>query len=195
MKSIVVLGIAVWATFGGLPETAQAAPITYTLSGTGSGSVNGTSFTNQAFTIMGVGDTVDLTTVSADKFPAVPLSSMSFTMSGFGTATPSNQMYMVNLYNLAADFLGFGNVSIGDGEVFFAAGSGAWDLVSSFGPVSATSAGSGYLPTNLGTVQLSGYTGPTTFTATLGSSAVPEPGTFAMLALGLSLSLVARRRK
>ncbi len=144
---------------------------------------------------MGVGDTVDLTTVTPEKYPAVPLSSLSFTISGFGTATVISQMYMVNLYNDSADLLGFVNFSDGYGEAFYAAGSGAWDVVSSFGPVSATSNGVGTLLTNLGFVHLEEDPGPTTFTAVLGSSAVPEPGTFAMLALGLSLSLVARRRK
>ena len=192
-KSSTLCGIAALAALAALPQTAQASLITYTLAGQGSGTVNGVAFTAQAFTITGIGDTTNLTTIFFNA-PAVPLSSLTFTINGFAAATATPQMYMANFNAFVPNNLGFTNLT-GNQFEQFSAGSGSWGVISSIGPVSATFSDSLQTPTNLGNVRITSFTGPTTFTATLGASSVPEPGTLAMLALGLSVGIVARRRK
>lgn len=144
---------------------------------------------------MGVGDTVGLTTVTANNLPAVPLSSISFTINGFATATASIQMYLANANSGVPNRVGLTNVDAFIGQTFEVAGSGAWNVVSCIGPLSATHFASGSMATNLGPVVISTFTAPTTFTATLGGSAVPKPSTLVMLGLGLCVGVVARRRK
>ena len=98
-----------------------------------------------------------------------------------------------------ADNLFFGDPQ-GDRAVlrFLAAGAGAWKVISGVGPLSSTQAlgkTGGPTATNLGDVTVSSITGPTTFTAFLGGSAVPESSTLVMLGLGLCVDVVARRRR
>ena len=190
-------GLVALVTLGVMPQAAQAAPITYTLSGQGSGTFNGTIFTDQAFTVTGVGDTANLTTISGFNLPAVPLSAMSFTINGFATATASTQMYMSNLHSLVPNNLFFGDSLANPAFLrFLAAGAKTWNVISDLGPLSVSQAiglTGGPTETNLGPVTVSSITGPTTFTASLGAAEVPEPSTLVML--GLGLCVVARRRK
>jgi hypothetical protein len=68
---------------------ANAAPITYEFSGTASGAIGGTSFTDALVVFTGVADTDDVTSllVSGFTFYAVPLDHLTVDIAGIGTAT------------------------------------------------------------------------------------------------------------
>jgi len=108
-------------------------------------------------------------------------------------------MYVVNFNPFPRGQLVFWG-SAGDRAVlrFLAAGAGAWKVISGVGPLSSTQAlgtTGGPTATNLGDVTVSSITGPTTLTASLGGSAVPESSTLVMFGLGLCVDVVARRRR
>src|ERR1700722_1720801 len=79
-----VVLVTIFSFCGYVP--AQAQPIIYTISGVGSGSLGGNSFSNAPFTITAAADTSQIVTGSATFFE-VPNSSASIFISGLGTAT------------------------------------------------------------------------------------------------------------
>lgn len=105
----------------------KAASIEYAIKGIGSGELNGTSFTDSAFSIDLVGDTSQYDGVAVD-----PLSSASVTIDGLGTT----------VLNIATR-IGFNS---GNNAVFFSRSSGIdlfdfytsapVDLTTAFGPIS-----------------------------------------------------------
>ena len=67
---------------------AEAALITYQISGTGSGSIGGTSFSNASVTFTATGDTADVQSLFGGLFYANPLDTLTVTIAGIiGTAT------------------------------------------------------------------------------------------------------------
>lgn len=67
----------------------DAAPITYEFSGTGSGAIGGTAFTDALVVFTGTADTGDVVTISfmGSTFYAVGLDDLTVTIAGVGTAT------------------------------------------------------------------------------------------------------------
>ena len=113
--------------------TAFASPITYIYTGTGSGTIGGTPFTNAAFTITGQAETNDLASCGGSCQQINHLST-SVDISGVGTYTITSPLRTFlngtpglsrheppggDLYNLQGNFSG-------------------WDLVSNWGPVNTT---------------------------------------------------------
>lgn len=172
---------------------ASASTEVYTISGTGSGSLNGTAFSNSAFTFTLTGDTATLQnqglTTQID-----PLSTATATIDGFGPVTFSTATRLGQ--NNSTIF--FGNSAALD--LFdFLLGSPV-DLASSFGPVTGTdifalnqfvnvlTTGGNLSFTQSSSVQFSGVTGSDV-------SGVPEPSAWAMMLLGFGgIGLAMRRR-
>lgn len=91
--------VAVLVTFAAAPAM-RAAPITYLISGVGSGTVNGTPFANAAYVIRGVGDTASVTIISGFPFPgsaAMAPVSATIEIAGAGTATFAGAATLTNV--------------------------------------------------------------------------------------------------
>lgn len=88
MKSTLRCALVVAAVMG-FAQRAGATPITYTMSGTASGQIGGTPFTNALVTYTGQGDTANIQALSAGGSTvfANPFSMLTVNISGVGTAT------------------------------------------------------------------------------------------------------------
>ena len=183
----VVTASALWAC------PAYAASEIYTITGTGSGSLNGTAFSNAAFTFTLTGDPTTLQTLGLITV-IDPLTTATVTIGGLGPVT----------FGLDTR-LGQNNV-----EVFFSRASGGNDLfdfmlssgvnlASNFGPVTGTNvtalnqfinvatSGGNLTFTQSSSVQFSG---------TLSNTSLPEPATWATMMLGFAgIGFAARRNR
>jgi hypothetical protein len=89
MRSIFAsVGLAL-ALVGFAAQQANASPITYEFSGTGSGAIGGTSFTDAVVVFTGTADTANVVSFSllGDTFYAVALDGLTVNIAGIGTAT------------------------------------------------------------------------------------------------------------
>jgi len=74
-----------------LASTAYATPITYELSGTASGKIGTTTFTDAAVDLIGVGDTAGITSLFGGVIFGNPFTTFTITIGGVGTATITDQ--------------------------------------------------------------------------------------------------------
>jgi hypothetical protein len=88
MRSILLTAGLIVAV-AGLASRADAAPITYTVSATGSGTIGATSFTNKQVTFTGTGNTANITSpvFQGSTFYANPFANLTVNIAGIGTAT------------------------------------------------------------------------------------------------------------
>jgi len=177
------------------------APIIFTFTGSGAGSLDGTPFSLSDFTITGVGDTGSRT-----AFPggyAIGHTSASINIGGLGTLSfiTATETFVNNTNKRA----GFTNTTDGS-DLFYGpsnAALGTWDMLTSFGPVAGSGAilqwmGPPFDPTvttDQGVLRFNDASGfNATFQAVVRPSEVPEPGSLALAAFGL-MALVALRRR
>ncbi|MBX3476907.1 MAG: IPTL-CTERM sorting domain-containing protein [Brevundimonas sp.] len=197
MRKGMVAGLAVAAGLL-IAGTANAAPITYTYSGEGSGTVNGAPFANQAYSFVLQGDTTATTSGGTIN----PITSGTVTIAG--TACSGGcALTSPALYEMRSDFdssgsgvIGIGVVGGGDtglNEAFFGATAPGLDLALPTAPVIAT-ATNGFAPyvsfaTSGGPVQITPNTvGPfPTFSSAL-TAVVPTLSEWAMILMGLLLA-------
>ena len=176
-----------------------AAPITITYQASGAGSLNGASFASSTFVITALGDTTNRATISPGTF-AIDHGSASINITGLGTfsfTTPTR-----TFVNQGAQVVGFSRAGEGGSDLLNSTSNAAystWDLLSSIGPI--TGSGSlvqwGLTPvvTSGGTLVFTDRSTTLTFRADVGN-AIPEPGTFQLIALGLlGAGLLTRFRR
>jgi hypothetical protein len=196
MRSITKLGavfllVAAVLCGSGL-SPAQATPITYTFTGTGSGDLAGNSFFDVFFKVAIPGDTANVeTTTYGPDTPTITGLTGTIALTGVGTGTFSNPLYVFN--NQTNEAVGFGDFINFDLIDLFVPGKGlaTYDLRTSFGPITDpnpyfsqfTSVG-----LSIGTLSFSGVSNAT-FTAEV----VPLPGTLLLLGSGLTGLLGWRR--
>ena len=191
--------------------TATAAPITYTYSGEGSGTVNGTPFANQAYTFTLQGDT----TATTGGGTVNPIASGTVTIAG--TACSGGcALTSPALYEMRSDFGGggggvigigvIGSPSVGLNESLFTPTAPGIDLALPTGLLTADNT-NGYAPyaafaTSAGPVQITANTGPfPTFSSALAApvAVVPTLSEWAMILFGLILAggaaLMLQRRR
>ena len=168
--------------------SASATPITYAVSGTASGTLGATAFTNDPITISLMGDT---------SFVGLNVGPATVTIDGIGTASftdsigafdnpglPSAQISDVTL-----NLLLFGT----RGPAVFS----TYDLRGPVGPVTGAAFFNAFaaFPTTAGLFDISSVLNNTsTFTATVGGAAVPEPATLGLLGGGLLMVWRQRSR-
>ena len=185
---LVASGFLAFSLLGSSQAVASTA--VYTITGTGSGSLNGISFTDSAFTFTLTGDTANLSSGTID-----PLNSALVTIAGLGSTTIGIQTELGTTPDGSVTFL---SRSGSDLDLFDFFNSSTVDLGVSFGPITGTnifalnqfqnvasSAGSLTFNTS-SSVQFSGVVGA--------AAPLPEPGTWALMLLGFGAVGVSIRR-
>ncbi len=181
----------------GMFTAAEAAPITYTLSGNGTGLVVSTLFTDAAFTW-----TLSVDSSAVFHEPAgvpsgypfahvtLPFTSDSLTIAGIGTLTPSLQVFgRVPGFNGPGSIV-FSDFNIHGGIIFGSPALTTYNGTASIGPIAVGFEGSAPLPSNMGNFGIGKATNMV-FQVT----GVPEPITLALFGAGLAGIGALRRRR
>jgi hypothetical protein len=181
----ILLIIAVICIVAGNP--AQATPITFSFTGVGSGNLETTVFTDAAFEVLISADTDDMY-ISPQGNPCIDAPSGTIDISGVGIGTFVEPLYVFD--NQTTNAVGFGNRTEYDLIDLCVIGVGldTYDLTTPFGPITDLDPFFGQFVN----VELS--IGALTFTSMSSATftAIPEPGTVLLVAIG---GLVIRRRK
>jgi hypothetical protein len=179
-----------WILLLALPlsvRSAEATPITYTVTGIATGALGAAAFTNALVTIALVGDTA---------FIGNDFGSATVTVSGVGTAAFTDTMIVTdNFDNPSAQISDFTLDRLVFGTV--AAAFATYDRRGPIGPIVGTALinPTSPFPTSLGNFDILSVSGNTsTFTATT-AAAVPEPASLLLLAGGLVVLAARRCRK
>jgi hypothetical protein len=173
--------------------SAFGSTITFTDITTASGTIGSTSFTNDPITISAVGDTSK--TIECMNLFSLNNSSASITIDGLGTFlfTTGTRFFASNgTESVGFSRAGLSGLDLIDGPLGNSAFS-SWSMLTSIGPITGsgevTQWGAGWPPvvTTGGTLVLDDATPVITFSAKVDPAdpAVPEPGTFLLLATGL----------
>ena len=186
--------VAIIALFG-LGNLAYAVPITFTHSGSGSGSIAGIPFLSTSFTITAFGDTTARVPTGVGFF--IDHSAATISITGLGTLNfiTGTRTFI----NQPSQIPGFSRAGITGTDLFNGPSDptfAGWDMLSSIGPV----AGAGELLqwqdvplifTDSGQLIFTDSISAATFEAVV---AVPEPATLLLLSSGLLGFGVFRKR-
>jgi hypothetical protein len=176
--------------------SASAASLSFVEQTTGSGSLNGTSFTNALVTFTGAGDTNDITLLAAGVYAIVGIP-VSVNVAGVGSDTFTDAVQLVSNQNQSD--VGIGDSVINQAILFATVTNAGYDLSTSFGPVSGPALlnpGLSFGTTN-GSFDLT-FVDTTTYQATVGpvTSPAPEPAAWAFMLVGFAaIGSAARARR
>lgn len=168
---------------------AQAAPITYTLSGVMSGSLGDTAFTDQSFTWTITGDTSVF--IGPPPNEGVFASSNTIAINGFTPANLTNTPYLVAANVLTGDSVVFIAPSANEGILFGSPDFATYDVRNAIGPIAVNFIdGSTSIATDQGALIVTDATD-----GMFQASTVPEPATLAIFGAGLLGAGALKRRK
>lgn len=181
----------------GMPSVARAALITFTDEGSGSGSLNGISFNNTNFTIIGTGDTSNRESFSGQGF-FIDNDSASIEINGVGnfTFTTPTRVFVNNFYST----VGFSRATQTGLDLYNGPSNSvfnSWDMLSSIGPISGSTQllqwSSKSINTDSGILIFNDESTTGVFTATI--AAVPEPQTILGAATALLFGSALKRKR
>ena len=163
--------------------TASATPVTYEFSGSGSGTIDGVSFTDAEFSFVTNADTEDIQSDSI-VFSQENLTGV-LRVDGFAPATITENVRIFN--NFSSEVVGIGHpggdlLNVADQQ---GVGLDTYDLSTSFGPVTTSNPVFGqfqFVGSDLGDITFSDMT-----TLTFQATVVPEPNSLVLLCLGVLL--------
>jgi uncharacterized protein (TIGR03437 family) len=191
-----VLKIAAVALFG---SVTQAAPITYTLTTTASGTLGASTFTNATVTVTFSGDTSGITPGTGSFTGAlINTGTASVTIGGLGTATFTDPIVMVSTYNASIAALGgMSAVIVLDnatgtgillqaGTIFSGYGLGSMAPVTGTGGVASGSHAVQVFPTTKGNMTWAVGQALGTSTFTTSTTTTTAPGTTTNITLNLA---------
>lgn len=187
-----------------LVVAAKASTITFTDVTTASGTIGSTSFVGDLITISAVADTSDIVPIGGGFF--VDDNSASITIGSLGTFTfTTGTRFFVD-----GGEVGFSRSSATGADLIDGPNNSAfssWDMLSSIGPITGIGAifqwnnvqcpSCGTLPavvTNGGTLVLDNGSPDVTFSAQVGTSAVPEPTGMTFVLIGAFLAIRYKMR-
>ena len=177
---------------------ANAAPITYIHTGSGSGTLDGVAFGASAplnFTITAIGDTNNVASCSIGCIYNDNISaSIHIETLGSFDFTTATRFFMNN----NSGTVGFSRAGSNGADLFNGPTLVSWDMTSSIGPVSGTASllqwGNSNIDTTGGVLFFNNQSNiASTFSATV--AAVPEPSSYALLLAGIGLVGFAASRK
>lgn len=172
---------------------------TYTFTGTASGTIGNTAFTNASLVVTGMGDVSAVSCAGGDCDLNIAAGMASFTIGGIGPGTFSDPTYFFDnqtslLQGSPPGLAGFGDGS-DDIQMYGALIGNAifstYNLQSAVGPVGPQGVDPSAvdwvnLPTSLGSFTVSSFTNFTFQTTTASTTETPEPGSFVLAGIGLA---------
>jgi hypothetical protein len=171
-------------------QQAKADAITYTESGTATGSIGATNFTNALVTITFAGDTTNVSAVAG--FFTNSVGTATVAIGGIGTFAFTDSLYVFD--NQPYSVAGISDATLNDIlDTFGNSAFSTYDLTTTFGPVTGLSGfnpGSTY-GTSGGGLTFGDMSTNSTFSAT--TAAVPEPSSLVLLGAAMAGLLMLRR--
>lgn len=194
MRPITATGLAILLC-GLAAAPVHASPITFTIEGTGTGSLGGQAFVDATFQIVAQIDTDDVFAISSG-FQVVNLGT-SVEIFGVGSGDFTNEIRTTA--NQTNNRVGFGDVNVNRAILFVNnAIFGSYDLQSPLGPIQGTPTLNAFslFPTTSGNFFLSDVDQVTFTSATSTTIApVPEPAPLLLLGTGLAAGVRRYRRR
>ena len=188
----------------GITSLASAAPISYTQSGFGSGTIDGVAFGSLApvaFTITATGDTDNRQSILVGGVFLIAYfidnDSASIDIEGVGTFDFTTPTRFFANQESGNGLVGFSLAGLFGSDLFDGPTAPGWDMTTSIGPLN----GPGkvwWAPgifTDGGELVMNRANSDATFEAVVGSDPVPEPAALLLLGTGVAMALRRRSRR